>query len=283
MTAKPSTMRTLTEDERAEIERDAHLPQTNAVELVDTDYLVNAIKDMYREVAENPDGDFHFLTGRSLAERLGYPVDLLDAVPAPASASFAGVGYYFDYAALRPGETVVDLGSGSGNDLFAAAVQVGETGRVIGIDMTDAQLAKSRSLRDRHGFAHVELIESRIEDLPLEDASADCVISNGVINLAPDKDRVFREAARVLKPGGRFAVADIVSGRPLVGRTRRNCDLWAACIGGAVPRESYLGAIESAGLTVQDVRDNPYEFITERALQASEKYGVVSISLLATK
>jgi arsenite methyltransferase len=283
VTVTTPTMRALTEDERAEIERDAHLPQTNAVELVDADYLVNAIKDMYREVAENPDGDFHFLTGRSLAEQLGYPTDLLDAVPAAASASFAGVGYYFDYAALRVGETVVDLGSGSGNDLFAAAVQVGETGRVIGIDMTDAQLAKSGSLRDQHGFAQVELIESRIEDLPLEDASVDCVISNGVINLAPDKDRVFREAARVLKPGGRFAIADIVSGRPLVGRTRRNSDLWAACIGGAVPRESYLGAIEGAGLAVQDVRDNPYEFITEHALQASAKYGVVSISLLATK
>ena len=283
MTEMTRKMRELSDEERAEIDRDAELPQTNATELIDADYLENAIKEMYREVAQNPDGEFHFLTGRSLAEDLGYPVDLLDAVPAEAADSFAGVGYYFDYAGLQPGETVIDLGSGSGNDLFAAAHQVGPTGRVIGIDMTDAQLEKSGRLRDEGGFGQVELIESRIEVLPLEDGSVDCVISNGVINLAPDKDRVFAEVARILKPGGRLALADIVSGRPLVGRTRRNTDLWAACIGGAVPQDSYVEAIEGAGMTVQGVRENAYEFISERALGACSKYGVASISLHATK
>ena len=282
-TPRTAQMRDLTDEERAEIERDASLPQTDATDLVDVDYLEGAIKDMYRDVARNPDGEFHFLTGRALAEDLGYPPDLLDQVPGEATASFAGVGYYLDYAGLRPGQTVVDLGSGSGNDLFAAAVQVGETGRAIGVDMTDAQLEKSARLRDAAGFDQVELVESRIESLPFDDASVDCVISNGVINLSPDKDRVFAEAARILRPGGTLALADIVSSRPLVGRTRRNSDLWAACIGGAVPRESYVEAIERAGMAVHDVRENPYRFISDHALQACDKYGVLSISLHATK
>jgi arsenite methyltransferase len=275
-------MRELTDEERAEIERDAILPQLDARELVDSGELERAIKDMYREVARDPHGEFHFLTGRRLAEDLGYDPQLLDRIPAEAVESFAGVGHYFDLAALREGEHVVDLGSGSGTDIFYAALQVGSSGRVTGIDMTDAQLAKAARLRDAHGFSQVTLVESRIEELPLDDASADCVVSNGVINLSPEKGRVFREAARILRPGGRLALADIVSGRPLVGRTRRNTDLWAACIGGAIPQDEYVAAIEDAGLRVREVRENDYDFISERAIQACGKYGVASISLLAT-
>ena len=273
-------MRELTRDERDEIDRDAALPQLDARDLIDEEYLEDAIKRMYTEVAENPDGDFHFLTGRPLAEALGYDPALLDRIPAEAIESFAGVGHYFDLAGLQEGETVVDLGSGSGTDLFCAAVQVGASGRAIGIDMTPAQLEKSARLRDAAGLDNVELIASRIESVPLPDGVADCVVSNGVINLAPDKATVFREAARLLRPGGRLALADIVSGRPLVGRTRRNTDLWAACIGGAIPQDSYAAAIEDAGLRVETIRDNEYEFLTERALQACDKYGVVSVSLL---
>jgi arsenite methyltransferase len=277
-------MRELTQDERDEIERDASLPQLDARELVDEAYLERAIKEMYTEVAENPDGEFHFLTGRPLAEALGYDRALLDRIPAEAIDSFAGVGHYFDLAGLRAGETVVDLGSGSGTDLFCAAVLVGPGGRAIGIDMTPAQLAKAARLRDAAGLAQVELIETRIESVPLPDGIADCVVSNGVINLAPDKASVFREAARLLRPGGRLALADIVSGRPLVGRTRRNTDLWAACIGGAIPQDRYVEAIEAAGLRVEEVRENPqYEFISERALGACDKYGVTSVSLVARR
>ena len=276
-------MRELTPDERDEIARDATLPQLDARELVNEEYLERAIKEMYTEVATNPGGDFHFLTGRPLAEALGYDPALLDRIPADAVESFAGVGHYFDLAALQEGEVVVDLGCGSGTDLFCAAVQVGPTGRTIGIDMTPAQLAKAGRLRDSHGLDGVELVAARIESVPLPDGVADCVVSNGVINLAPDKAAVFNEAARLLRPGGRLALADIVSGRPLVGRTRRNTDLWAACIGGAIPQESYVGAIESTGLRVEEIRDNDYEFLTDRALQACDKYGVISVSLLARK
>lgn len=274
-------MRELTRDEREEVARDATLPQLDARELIDEERLERAIKEMYTEVATNPGGEFHFLTGRPLAEALGYDSALLDRVPAGAVESFAGVGHYFDLAGLREGEVVVDLGSGSGADLFCAAALVGPSGRAIGIDMTPAQLAKARRLRDAAGIGGVELVEARIESVPLPDGIADCVVSNGVINLAPDKGAVFREAARLLRPGGRLALADIVSGRPLVGRTRRNTDLWAACIGGAIPRESYVEAVEAAGLRVEELRENAYEFVTAHALEACDKYGVVSVTLVA--
>jgi ubiquinone/menaquinone biosynthesis C-methylase UbiE len=178
---------------------------------------------------------------------------------------------------------VLDLGSGSGTDLFCAAVLVGETGRVVGVDITDAQLDKAARLRDRDGFAQVDLVEAHIEQLPFDDGSFDAVISNGVINLSVLKGQVFAEAARVLKPGGRLAIADIVSGRALKERTRRNVELWAACIAGAIPRRSYVEAIEAQGLAVQQVRRNDYRFISDRALEACSTYEVESVSLLAVK
>ena len=182
--------------------------------------------------------------------------ELLAAVPPAAVESFAGVGHFFDMAQLRPGETAVDLGSGSGTDLFLAALQVGERGRVTGIDMTDAQLTKATRLAREHGFTNVELVQGRLEETPLVDSSADVVISNGVINLCPDKPRAFAEAARLLRPGGRLAIADIVSGRELAERTRRNIDLWAACVAGAIPQDEYLAGLEAAGL---EYRSRPRE------------------------
>jgi arsenite methyltransferase len=259
------------------------LPQLDARSLVDGERLEAEVKDMYRHVAREEQADLHFELGRELALELGYPAELLDAIPAEALASFAGVGHHLDLAAIQPGEAVLDLGSGSGTDVFCAAVLVGPSGRVVGVDITDEQLAKAARLRERDGFSQVELVEAHIEELPFEDASFDAVLSNGVINLSPVKGRVFGEAGRVLRPGGRLAIADIVSGRALKERTRRNVELWAACIAGAIPRSTYLEAIESEGFEMKDVRRNDYRFVSERALDACSTYEVESISLVADK
>jgi arsenite methyltransferase len=250
---------------------------------VDTKELEEKVQRMYRAVATEPHGDYHFELGRSLAERLGYPAAMLDELPAGAIESFAGVGYFFDLAALQPGESVVDLGSGSGMDVFFACTQVGSQGRVVGVDFTAEQLGKAETLAVVAGFDQVEFRAGRIERLPAEDESADCVISNGVINLSPQKDAVFAEAARVLRPGGRLAIADIVSEQQLKDSIVCDADLWASCIGGAAQEDTYRHAIEAAGLRIEQIRQNPYEFISERARDASAKYGVKSVSLLARK
>jgi arsenite methyltransferase len=251
--------------------------------LVNTAELEAKVKDMYRHVAQQPQDRFHFELGAPVALRAGYDPDRLADVPPEAVESFAGVGYFFDLADLQAGESVVDLGSGSGMDAFYAAGLVGPTGHVYGVDFTREQLDKARRLAIEAGLAQVEFHDARIEALPLADASVDCVISNGVINLCPDKQAVFAEAARVLKPRGRLAIADIISEQPLNDSIVCNADLWASCIGGAAQQELYLQAIESAGFTIAAHRLNSYEFISDQARNASARYGVKSISLLAIK
>ena len=246
--------------------------------------LESKVKAMYRSVAENPRGDFHFEMGRAMAERLGYSPADLDRIPVEAIESFAGVGYYFHLADPKPGETVVDLGSGSGMDTFIAALLVGPRGKVIGIDMTDEQRAKAERLRDRDGFLNVTYVKGYIEDAPLPDGLADIVISNGVINLATDKSKVFREAKRLLQPGGRLAISDIVTEVQLPEGIVCNSTLWAACIGGAAQQDDYRRLIEDAGLRLARFEENPqYQFISDNAKGASKKFGVKSISLLAVK
>ena len=267
-------------DEMAQAE---DLPQADASGLVDVDQLETAVKEMYRQVAREEAAELHFEVGRPLAEHLGYPPEVLDRIPAEALASFAGVGYHFGLAGLKPGDEVLDLGSGSGTDVFCAAVLVGESGHVVGVDFTDEQIAKARRLQKEHGFSQVEFAQGPIERLPFEDESFDTVISNGVINLSVIKNAVFQEAARVLRRGGRLALSDIVSTHALKERTRRNVDLWAACVGGAIPRRSYVEAIEATGLRVSEVRRNDYRFISDRAQEACSTYGVESISLIGDK
>lgn len=251
---------------------------------VDAADLEQKVKEMYRSVAENPHGEFHFEMGRDMAVRLGYPTQVLDHVPAPAIDSFAGVGYHFHLADLQPAESVLDLGSGSGMDTFFAAIQVGQEGRVVGVDMTDAQREKAEALRNAAGFANVSYLKGYIQAVPCEDATFDAVISNGVINLAPNKHKVFQEAARLLKPGGRLALADIVTGIHLPAKITCDATLWAACIGGAMQIDDYVSAIKSAGLTVEKVQHNPeYRFLSASAQGATRKFDVKSISILAHK
>jgi arsenite methyltransferase len=193
---------------------------------VDPDALREQVRDKYREVAVDPGGGFHFHTGRDLARRLGYETSEVDALPDRAVESFAGVGNPFSLRRLAAAEKVIDVGSGGGFDSFIAAAQVGPAGQVAGIDMTAEMLAKSRQTAEALGLGHVQFREGLAEALPVPDGWADVVISNGVINLCADKQAVFAEIFRVLRPGGRLQFADIANGRPVSAEALRDIDLW---------------------------------------------------------
>jgi len=194
--------------------------------LVDPAALRDQVRQKYRQVADDPGAGFHFHTGRPLAARLGYEQATVNSLPDVAVESFAGVGNPFSLRRLAPGERVVDVGSGAGFDSFVAAGQVGVEGRVVGVDMTPEMLRRSRQTAATLGLAHVEFREGLAESLPVEDGWADTVISNGVINLCPDKQAVFAELHRVLRPGGVLQFADIANGRPVPPEALRDIDLW---------------------------------------------------------
>lgn len=196
------------------------------LELVDLEALRLEVREKYREVAEDPTGDYHFHTGRAQAIRLGYPASPLDQLPEEACQAFAGVANPFYWGGPLPGERVVDLGSGAGMDSFLAALWVGPSGHVIGVDMTPEMLERSRELAAELGLANVEFREGFIEKVPVEDGWADVVISNGVINLCPDKLGVYKEVNRVLKAGGRMAIADICVEKPVPESALHDIDLW---------------------------------------------------------
>lgn len=193
---------------------------------VDPTALREEVRAKYRAVAVDPHGSHHFHIGRPLARRLGYDEEVVAALPDIAVEAFAGVGNPFSMDRLQPGERVVDLGSGGGFDCFIAADLVGPEGRVIGVDMTEEMLDRSREAAAVMRLANVEFRQGVIEDLPVEDRSADVVVSNGVINLCADKRRVFAEVMRVLKPGGRLQFADIANGKEIRAGALSNIDLW---------------------------------------------------------
>jgi arsenite methyltransferase len=193
---------------------------------VDVDILRGEIQRTYTEVSTDPEKDFIFPTGRPWAEDLAYPQPELSRVPDATVESFAGVANPFSLGRIEPGRTVLDLGCGAGTDLLIAAQMVGSSGRVVGVDMTATMLARARESAQAMGLANVELHESLIESLPLPDASIDVVISNGVIDLIVDKDAVFSEIDRVLRPGGRLQVADVVIHTEVSEDARKRIDLW---------------------------------------------------------
>ena len=193
---------------------------------IDVELLKSEIKKTYASVSQAPEQDFIFPTGRAWAADLGYPEELLAKVPEGAAESFAGVANPFSLGALEPGECVLDLGCGAGTDSLVAAQMVGPEGRVTGIDMTPEMLAKARASAAEMGAENVEFVEGEAESLPFPSQSFDVVISNGVIDLIPDKAAVFSELYRVLVPGGRIQIADVTIQQPVSEEGRRNIDLW---------------------------------------------------------
>jgi arsenite methyltransferase len=203
------------------------MTSTVGVTAVDRDELRRRITEKYRDVATNPEMGFHFHTGRPLATMLGYEPSLLDWLPPPTVESFAGTGNPYLFGELNPGETVVDIGCGAGLDSLIAARQVGPSGRVIAVDMTEEMRAKTAAGARGLGLANVEARDGYAESLPVDDGVADVIISNGVVNLCPDKQAVFREMYRVLKPGGRLQVGDILVHIEVPQDAKDDIELWS--------------------------------------------------------
>ncbi len=210
------------------------------------DVILEAVRAMYTAVADQPEAGYHFPTGRRACEFVGYPADQLDRLPGSALESFAGVGYPFAANVVREGDVVLDVGSGSGTDLLLAALLAGPRGRAIGLDMTPAMRRKAAANGNAIGL-EVELLDGTAESIPLPDATVDVVTSNGVINLVPDKGAAVREIYRVLKPGGRVQIADIVVNDLPSQECRAQPQLWAECIVGATTESDYVDLFRAAG------------------------------------
>lgn len=221
--------------------------------------ILNAVREMYADVALHPEKVFHFPTGRQACLFVGYPESWLDALPGTAVESFAGVGFPFRAEVIRPGNVVLDVGSGSGTDVLTAARFVGPEGVVFGLDMTPTMLNKLRDNIKRAGAENVRVLDGNAEVIPLPDESIDVVTSNGVLNLVPDKARAFGDMFRVLRPGGSVQVADIVVGKPISESSRADPKLWAECVVGASIQEDYLGLFRQAGFRdITVLRDFDY-------------------------
>lgn len=248
--------------------------------------ILDAVQEMYKDVAAYPTREFHFPTGRSACLHVGYPESEIDALPAGAVESFAGVGYPFLASIIQPGDTVVDVGSGSGVDVLVAGLKTGASGLVYGIDMTRAMIEKAEANIRRAGMDYVRVIEGRADEIPLDSASVDVVTSNGVINLVPDKEKVFREIYRILKPGGRIQISDIVLSKPVSDKSKADPQLWAECIVGAETEDVYLEMVRSAGfeaVTVIDRLDYFAKSANEGTRKAAQGLGAHTVVLTGRK
>ena len=214
---------------------------------IDVDELRAAIRSEYAAVASEPERGFHFHTGYRLAAILGYPQSWIETLPPGAVQSMAGTGNPFALGDLRPGEQVVDCGSGAGADALIAARLVGPTGRVIGVDMTPEMLERARAHAGEARLTNVEFREGVLEALPIDDGWADVAISNGVLNLVPDKGAALSEIHRVLRPGGRLQLADIVLSRRVSDTSKEDVSLWTGCIAGGLLENELYALLEDAG------------------------------------
>jgi len=252
------------------------------------DRVTRAVQAMYTDVATRPGAGFHFPTGRAACEWVGYPTEEIDALPPSAVESFAGVGYPFAADGMEQGDTVLDIGCGSGTDVLIAARRVGAQGRVIGLDMTRAMREKCLANARAAGADNVEIVDGRAESVPLPDEHVDVVTSNGVINLVPDKDAAAREIHRVLRPGGRVQIADIVVRDMPSEACRAQPQLWAECIVGATTLDRYLDSFRHAGFAeVEALSDRRLDYFaasdSESTRETAAGFGAHSIVMRAVK
>ena len=259
------------------------MTQPLAEPALDTDLLRSSIRDEYAAVASDPERGFHFHTGRRLAALLGYPDEWIDPLPPEAVASMAGTGNPFALGRLRPGQRVVDCGSGSGVDSLIAAQLVGPQGRVIGVDMTPEMLDKARRAADAIGLGNLQFREGYLEALPVEDGWADVVISNGVLNLVPDKARALGEMFRVLRPGGRIQLADIVLGREVSASSKQDVSLWTGCIAGGLLAEQLADAVRGAGFAEVEVLPGADVFAGAPQHSNAAEFGTLGAGIRARK
>jgi arsenite methyltransferase len=250
------------------------------------DVIFDAVQSMYTAVADQPDQEFHFPTGRRACEYVGYPASQLDRLPATAVESFAGVGYPFAAEVVRTGDTVLDIGSGSGTDLLLAALLVGPEGRAVGVDMTSAMREKALANAGSIGLLNVDVLDGNAESLPLLDGTVDVVTSNGVINLVPDKRSAIAEIHRVLRPGGRVQIADIVVADLPSDECRAKPQLWAECIVGATTEADYLAMFRDLGFEAVERLDELDYFAastSESTRRTAGGFGAHSMVMRAVK
>jgi arsenite methyltransferase len=245
--------------------------------------LRSSLREEYSAVANEPDRGFHFHTGRKLANILGYQDEWLEVLPAGAIESMAGTGNPFSLGELKPGENVVDVGSGAGADSLIAAQMVGPSGRVIGVDMTPEMLSKARRNALESGIANVEFREGYLESLPVQDAWADVIISNGVLNLVPDKEAALLEMYRVLKPGGRIQIADIALQKPVPEGSKRDVTLWTGCIAGGLLKAQLERKVEAAGFKDPEVVWGKDVFSGAPQHSDAAKFGTLGVTIRALK
>jgi arsenite methyltransferase len=222
-----------------------------AIAKFDREHIFDAVKLMYTSVANEPEKTFHFPTGRSACEFVGYPKAQLDRITPTALESFAGVGYPFASNVIKEGDTVLDIGAGAGTDILLAALLVGPAGRAYGLDMTRAMHEKLHANMQEMGLDNLVPLLGNAEDIPLEDGVVDVVTSNGVLNLVPDKEKSFSEIFRVLKPGGHIQISDIIIKKNIssLDKSKANPKLWAECIVGAMEEEAYIESFRNAGFS----------------------------------